>query len=526
MKLVWHIVWKDIRRLSAPAGCWIAFIAVTAIAFTQAGLPEDAVQGSIAGQWVNGLEGFAVVIVVLQHIAGVLLAATLMLEDSPADVTAFWPTRPISGLRLLAAKLIVAFGLLIIAPLLPLLAVWTASGFSGPEVRAAALEFSTLRIMFTVPALALAAVSGNLARFLALVLGAILLEVLTLGVADLVTPTLGSAGTSAYFMANVVAALGVILILIRQYAGARKSAWGVTAAVLIVGGIVGSTWTWDLSTYLPALRRAATTPEQPQDRGVVLQPVSIRPNEPVLEFKVRGSIAADRWYAPQQGIVRLTWPDQPAATFFLWKNAQWGDDAARQIASATPRSDAHIWQLRMNPGEESRGRTITMPPTLSGKITIAVLRGRMLCEIPLRPGAEARAGSSRVRAAGIRLAGDYQERRQIALEERAAHLVAQDDFWTSYFSGFESQPREHSVYLLRHRETGYVSSPLAAVGGAAWMHGLLVRPVTLEFELPAGAPPEWERGATLVKVSFETERTFERALPIAQVALQTVEDAR
>jgi hypothetical protein len=99
MKLLWHIAWKDFRRLRWLIGLFAAVIAVKL--GLGAGLlwaNDDAWFRFLVecGNWVIGLE----------VLLGYALVAALIHEDRTIGASAFWMTRPISGGRLLAAKLL------------------------------------------------------------------------------------------------------------------------------------------------------------------------------------------------------------------------------------------------------------------------------------------------------------------------------------------------------------------------------------------------------------------------------------
>ena len=99
MKLTWHIVAKDLRRLQLPLALWVAVF-----------LAEFAIGVRLLYGSTLSFSTFLVyqetdlVLSGLKAAIGYLLVPALIFEDVLVDTTAFWPTRPISGARLLAAK--------------------------------------------------------------------------------------------------------------------------------------------------------------------------------------------------------------------------------------------------------------------------------------------------------------------------------------------------------------------------------------------------------------------------------------
>jgi hypothetical protein len=111
VNLIWHIVRKDARRLWLSLAAWLGLMLV------QHGLEWRLLHGvdEPAG-WRRGLESLIILIFVVRVLVAYLLAAGLVLEDPAGGTTAFWMTRPISGLRMLAAKLLGGGVILVLLP--------------------------------------------------------------------------------------------------------------------------------------------------------------------------------------------------------------------------------------------------------------------------------------------------------------------------------------------------------------------------------------------------------------------------
>ena len=154
MNTLAHIVRKDLRRLAIPLGLWLGLIAGKAAAlvvYAGGDLPWPGESFGLAVTYANWMEAAV----------GMVLATWLVFEDNPCDPRTFWMTRPVSGRRLLAAKLAGSALLLTALPLLLLLPAWLAAGFGAREIVLAAASWAVLQGTLTVLALTFAAVSAN-----------------------------------------------------------------------------------------------------------------------------------------------------------------------------------------------------------------------------------------------------------------------------------------------------------------------------------------------------------------------------
>ena len=159
MNTIAHIVRKDLRLLAVPLGAWLAFIvgkAAALVAYAGGDLPWP-------GEWFGTALAYANW---LEAAVGMVLATWFLFEDNPCDPRTFWMTRPISGRRLLAAKLSGATLALVALPILLLLPVWLAAGFGPREIALAAVSWAFLQGALTVLALTLATVSANASQMI------------------------------------------------------------------------------------------------------------------------------------------------------------------------------------------------------------------------------------------------------------------------------------------------------------------------------------------------------------------------
>jgi len=161
MKLTWHIVVKDLRRLLVPLAVW------TAIFLSEILVGARLLYGNpTSASAFKEFQSLAAVLYGLRISIGFLLVPALVFEDGLVDTSAFWPTRPISGLRLLGAKLL---GCLLIFGLLPILVPlpwWLLCGYGGHQVLDASLDSLGFQVLPVSVGLMIAALTGSFPRFL------------------------------------------------------------------------------------------------------------------------------------------------------------------------------------------------------------------------------------------------------------------------------------------------------------------------------------------------------------------------
>jgi ABC-type transport system involved in multi-copper enzyme maturation permease subunit len=162
MKLVWHIVTKDVRRIWLPLAFWAVVITAKHVVDWKL---LTTVKPDV--NWSEQMKLVATLLFALKLIIGYALTAALVTEDSPIGTTAFWMTRPISGWRLLVGKFVACALLLIIFPLL-VSGPWIfSSGQDGLQLRESFPSILMWQFWTVCLAFAVAALTGTFARFLA-----------------------------------------------------------------------------------------------------------------------------------------------------------------------------------------------------------------------------------------------------------------------------------------------------------------------------------------------------------------------
>lgn len=231
MKLVWHIVRKDLRQNWVLITFFLAAYATRLLA----GLGILAIDGPdrIVAR-ATGLTMLASLAGVIQWATAFLLVGVAVHHDPLLGTTAFWATRPISGWRLLAAKVLLLGLVLVAAPVFLALPWWIHCGFAPADLGAAIGATASAHGIFLALTLPLAAVSRTTSRYLVVALVSVVALSFLHSFGAGWARVAGASGTGeAPFLLAVV--LTGIAVTVQQFA-ARRLARSVLIAVL---GLVG-----------------------------------------------------------------------------------------------------------------------------------------------------------------------------------------------------------------------------------------------------------------------------------------------
>jgi hypothetical protein len=264
MRLIWHMVRKDLRTLRFAAVLLAVAVATKlAVGFWMLRDPASA-QRTLFDQILV----MANVAIGLEMAVTWIATALLVRSDTPIGTTAFWMSRPISGGRLLAAKLFAAGVVFAGVPVLVTLPWWLMNGFGLREVWLAALETALWQTLVVVPAMGVAVLTRRLKVFLAIsvlawgglaayvtwsggVAGGVTWDQLARArtVAEIANAGQGLAYTRLALVVGA-AVLGAFFLAAHQYLTRR---WGRSAGfgAGLVAGIAGValSWPWDLSGW-------------------------------------------------------------------------------------------------------------------------------------------------------------------------------------------------------------------------------------------------------------------------------------
>lgn len=160
MRLVWHIIWKDVRRLRWQLALW-GVVILAQYAVWHAERPNDNAGGA------KGVTTAVLALWALHLVLGWLLVPQVLADDPLLEERAAWRTRPISGGRLLTAKLGGIFAMVCLWPSLLTVPWWIEFGFGpGEMLRAVAVNMAGMALLAGL-ALMVAVLTEGLARFIA-----------------------------------------------------------------------------------------------------------------------------------------------------------------------------------------------------------------------------------------------------------------------------------------------------------------------------------------------------------------------
>lgn len=504
MKLIWHVVRKDLRRLAWPAAGWLAFQVAAALGVASASWSPETVDATGAADWMRTLRTVVMLAGWVELSVAVLLAGVLVLEDHAVGSDVFWRTRPIGARRLLGAKLLSAALVLVVAPVAVLVPVWLGAGFSGGELGRAALSTLAVNAWVALMAMGVAGLTANLGQhaFAVLVLSSLaLLAVIVLPELVLSEGTKVEALEAQAWLIGALVILAAVAALWWQYFIRRTAVgWGIWVAAFAGIAAVRLGWTWDMTGA--GRWRAPSSAEQ----GV---PLTLEGAAKSSEFgrgsplrvAMRAGGGDGEFMAPVAGSGNVRGGERSWATVDFSRGEGWGRDAVRRLAGVASDPGRITWELMVQQRHEWADGGPAAALRFSGQLEFARWRGGVLYELPVRPGATAQRGGERTRLVG-HLEGSLGV---LVVEERGVPIPG---------VGVVSRLQRAELFLLVHRASGAVRDVKAVGQLGAALHSLNRNMLTLTPE-PAG--DLGVDGWTLVKVRLEPVEWWMRDLADAPV---------
>jgi hypothetical protein len=245
IRRVVHLIRKDLGEHRA----WLAaFLGLVAL---RASLVGSGVDARITDQnLLTALSLASFLVTVLDGALLVALAVQLVQGDRLVGTTAFWLTRPVRRIDLVAAKVGTAVAALVLVPVLFDALAMVVNGLSWRHAAAAMVEGAAVRLHVVLPAMALASVTADLAGFVVSAVGA-LFATFALSAAFQWGPKLAPRTSGAAYTASavfvVVLIIGALAAFAHQVLTRRRArSAGVMAAVGILAVVVASRWTVDV----------------------------------------------------------------------------------------------------------------------------------------------------------------------------------------------------------------------------------------------------------------------------------------
>ncbi|HVZ63497.1 MAG TPA: hypothetical protein VG936_02830 [Lacunisphaera sp.] len=264
MKLIWHIVKKDIARERWALAVWaLLFVAQDLLGvYARLDLGQE-------GDWVTGLQLANAGLVFLQLVMAYVLVARWVHADPLIGSDLFWAARPISGGRLWAAKAAGVLLLFALVPVLLLLPWWLYCRFGPHDILWTAVDTVGWQLLVIGPAFLVASLTDDLGRVLlwTLLLVNGLLSWIALLQVSLVSEwsrAMGRVGSAMLFtriwLCAVVLVAGGFLVAAHQFL-TRRFGGSVILTVICLGlvALVGQAWPWNFAEVIGGWSRPAVS---------------------------------------------------------------------------------------------------------------------------------------------------------------------------------------------------------------------------------------------------------------------------
>lgn len=167
MNLILHLVRWDVRRFRLLLLLWVLVVAAGAV--LTGAWPVAAV--AVSARNTVGLAGG--LLALTESLFSVALITLVIQEHPLVGTTAFWMTRPIPPLALLASKLVLLTGVMVVVPVLAEVLLMVAYGVPAANVAAVAAQSSMIWVFWLGIVTVFAALTANMASLAVAVVGAI-----------------------------------------------------------------------------------------------------------------------------------------------------------------------------------------------------------------------------------------------------------------------------------------------------------------------------------------------------------------
>ncbi|MEI6107964.1 MAG: hypothetical protein WCR49_13250 [Opitutae bacterium] len=544
MNLTWHIVKKDLRALKWPLLIWVLLIVaklVTGVMLLSADGTEDP-------EWFRRLDALSKILAGLECVSFVL-AAALIQEDLLVGTSAFWVTRPISGARLLRAKLL---GLVLIFGLLPLLITlpwWLWCGFGWRDLAWASMETIILHAICVLVGLLWAVVTDGFARFL---MWTLVMFVAILTIAAVVGFHLSKLNPrvpdgvilSRIWLVIGLAVVGIATVVIHQFLTRRT--W---RSIPLIGAFVGLMimvalwwpWNWNLAakwdSYLQAqVEERWPTSARPAGMGFTFKDATLLPHAPGargdrpfqlrVNYRVAGLLESQA-LVPMVANYTILWPDGSNDASWSWVRTEAGDGLSglmekKVLGVTSTAADTTIDSRAMQAIPATAAvRLQAGPAVYSLKLRYALMEISSAASVPQQSGP--RMLSS---ARGERITHVDKEGEQLMVTMVRHHPVPAIDFLMgvgSYIIGAShALPGQFFQYLLVNKAQNYSDR-----GRTVWEHRTRVAAVEIAWQTTGyraskkggGPRPVLEainalKEAELVRVTFQEKARFAYGLTV------------
>ncbi len=517
MNLTWHIVKKDFLRLRLALALWVALMVGQFILSYEILHVVDA-DATILRLTVKSLDYMQNVLFGLQLLLCCLLVAALIQEDPLVGQETWWVTRPISGARLLGAKLLGLVLFFWVLPVVVTLPWWLYSGLDSRALPGAMVQLMSGQAVLTLLALVIAVLSANAARFVVVILLLIFAWMCFFIILVAHSSQTGSwgGGQTRALVEVVLAVVGIGVVVVHQYLTRRSThSWMIFSAGFILILAVAAYWPWDWSNWTtwrssepPALASVTVTP------GTVAFTKLGSNEDPSLvrmDLELRyANLPADYELSTGRITGTLMWPDGMKRTGSGWiqsypTSTAWRIMGLKAPAGVTPEKWREVMQDRGDIAMSLIPRSFAaklrqQAPVLDGRVELTAYQGEMVANAPLREGARGGHSGYHVQIMGI----ERLENGGLVLNTAESFpILASEIFSLVVFPGHFvgppsryvlcSQDRTKFVQLQSHAETYTMTKSVMVVRQS---FGCDAR------QLANPAEPNWLDRAELLKVAY------------------------
>jgi len=526
MNLTWHIIRKDFVRLRLALGLWMALMVGRFLVCDRILRVENsdlhALQVTLGtlGAMHNVLAG-------LQLFLGCLLVAALIHEDTVVGENAWWVTRPISGARLLGAKLaglVLFFGVL---PQVVSLPWWLYSGFDDRAIAGAMVQLAYTQAGLSLLVLVVAVLTANAARFLAMVLLLVFAWTCCFITFLAHSPDVPLGVTQTRALAGVVLALVVIaLVVVHQFLTRRRGrSWVMFSAGFILMLLLANFWPWDWLRWAvwrgsepPALAQVTVAPTGEvafTKVGSNLDPSLVR-----MDLELRyANLPADYELSTGRITGTVVWPDGMKRTGAGWiqsypTSTAWRIMGLKAPAGVTPEKWREVMQDRGDIAMTLIPRSLAaklrkQAPVLDGRVELSAYQVEMVADVPLRDGARGGHSGHHIQIMGI----ERLDNGGLILNTAESFpILASEIFSSAVFPGHFVGPPTRYVLCSRDR-TKFVQLQSHAETYTMTKSVMVVRQSfdCNARQLTNPAEPNWLDRAELLKVAYWPDGTLVRS---------------
>ncbi len=517
MNLTWYILKKDFVRLRLPLALWVILMVGRFLVGDRILRVEnsdlDALQVTLGtlGAMHNVLFG-------LQLILCCVLVAALIHEDSVVGENAWWVTRPISGARLLGAKLVGLVLFFWVLPQVVSLPWWLYSGFDRRAIGGAVIQLAYTQAALSLLVLLVAVLTANAARFVAMVL--LLVFAWMCGFITFLahSPDVPLGVTQTRALAGVVLSLAVIALVVgHQFLTRRRGrSWVMFSVGFVLMLLLANFWPWDWSRWAlwrgsepPALARVTVAPTGEvafTKVGSNLDPSLVRMEMGFRYVNLPGDYSLN--FGSVTGTLR--WPDGTMQKRTGWIQSypmaiSWHIMGLRAPAGVSPEEWRNSAQRRGDaaiifiPGSYA-AKLRQQAPAWTGELELAAYHGELVAEVPFREGAADGRAGHKVRVMRI----EHLESGSLVVNlAESVPIPAGEDLPIPLDIATRRRPPACYVLSSRDRTKFVLLRPYAESG--TFVNSVVVLRSTFSVnvgQLENPADPHWLDQAEVLKVAY------------------------